>query len=229
MASQPHGANNDMGRTYRLTALRRLLQLVATVMLLAVMVPEAQAVTHGICNRCGGLVVISPGGAGLHRDWKGFCKRCKILEGFDELTEEGEDPSDTIERLGFDLSSINGIRYLLFEDGVMIDLRHFLAAADLASSWNSEALADLLGWMVEWRQWAEGSESGHPFGGNEDLQSNRDGADFGDDHVSNESNRSIGQQVVEYLEGKHGEITGIKYVPGPVRDEGIDPDVDRDD
>ena len=203
------------------------LQIMVTVLFWSSLVPKAQAITHGSCNRCGMLVVISPGGAGLRRNWVGFCGRCKLLNGFDEIAGE-EDPSETIDRLGFDYSSIKGIRYLHFEDGATVDLRHFFAAADLANTWIREGLANLLGWMVEWRQWAEGMESGKPFGGNEDLQSNRDGADFGDDYLSNDRTRSLGQQVVEYLEGKHGAITGMKYEPGPVRDEGVDPDLDQD-
>ncbi|MEO2021396.1 MAG: hypothetical protein ABGX05_06175, partial [Pirellulaceae bacterium] len=120
-----------------------------------------------------------------------------------------EQPSKTIGRLGMNQSNVGGIRYRDFEDGTQIDLKHFLAAAKYGDKYK-ESIAKLLGWFVEVKQAANGDPSGHPFGGNEDLQSNSDGADFGDDYLSNSSSKSLGRQVTDYLEGQHGEITGVR-------------------
>lgn len=189
----------------------------------------ASAERHGACSRCGRWVVLSKEGAGFVRDWKGLCGRCKLLQGFEEFARENELPSDTVGRFGIEESNVAGIRYLHFEDGTIIDLKHFMAAADTALVFG-EVLANVLGWMKEVQQWANDEPSGHPFGGNEDLRSNLDGADFGDEHVSDDSDQNVGEQITDYLESEHGEITQCEYEKKPDRrQDGADVDDDEDD
>ena len=188
----------------------RSLQVLTIVIVLTAMTSDALAVRHGFCGQCKQFVVLSQNGAGFIRDWKGPCGRCKMLAAFEEFMNEDEQPVETMERLGFDHSNIAGIRYLTFEDGTVIDLKHFFAAAETAIGKHSEVLANILGWGVEVSQVLQGDESGHPFGGNEDLQSNYDGANFGDDYISNTSGKPVGEQVLDYLQGEHGAILETK-------------------
>lgn len=108
MNSQHHDTNNETGRILRVTRISRLLQLLAIVMLLGVMVPEAQAVTHGLCNGCGEFVVIRQGGAGLNRHWKGFCGTCKahgVLKEFTRPTKPVKPALPQLELRGVELQN----------------------------------------------------------------------------------------------------------------------------
>ena len=198
--------------------------------------PAARAVRHGACMRCGAFVKLSDTGAGFVRDWVGLCGPCqladerkKLLDGFKDATRENDPPSETMKRLGIEVGQINGIRYLHFQDGAIIDLKHFMAASDVALTLG-EVLANVLGWMKEVDQWLDRNPSGHPLGGNEDLRSNLDGADFGDEHLSDESGAPLGEQILDYLEGEHGPITRYEYEkPSNAKQDGVDVDDDQDD
>ncbi len=189
--------------------MKRALCLVLAAAALAATISLAE--THGICRVCGEWVVLTKDGAGLNRDWSGTCGRCGLREYLNGTAAEGEDPDATVDRLGDE--SRKGwpgpeeVRYVRLEDGTLIDMRHFLAAADVGQDHN-HALAEILGWMVEVAQWVSGQESGAPLGGNEDLESNRAGALFADDDLDADGG-GVGDQVVDSLESLgHGRITG---------------------
>ena len=195
----------------------------------------ARAERHGACMRCGEFVKLSEAGAGFVRDWVGLCGKCKLaderkklLDGFRDATIENESPSTTMKRLGIEVGQINGIRYLHFQDGAIIDLKHFMAASDVALTLG-EVLANALGWLKEMDQWMDNDPSGHPLGGNEDLRSNLDGADFGDEVLSDSSDIPLGEQVLTYLEGEHGSVTGYEYEKSRhAQQDGVDVDDDQE-
>ncbi len=186
--------------------------------------------------RCGAFVKLSDSGAGFVRDWVGLCGQCKLaderqklLDGFAEATRENETPSETMKRLGIEVGQINGIRYLHLRDGAIIDLKHFMAASDVALTLG-EVLANALGWLKEIDQWMDNEPSGHPLGGNEDLRSNLDGADFGDEYLSDDSGVPLGEQILDYLEGEHGPVTRYEYEKrSNAKQDGADVDDDQDD
>ena len=60
---------------------------------------------------------------------------------------------------------------------------------------------------MECWQTVQRKPSGHPFGGNEDLSSNSDGADYGDESVDDD--KKLEDDVVEYLKGEHGEVKSV--------------------
>lgn len=196
----------------------------------------ARAERHGACMRCGQFVRISETGAGFVRDWVGLCGTCrlsdergKLLEGFDAASRENEPPSETMKRLGIEVGQVNGIRYLHFQDGTLIDLKHFMAASDVALTLG-EVCTNILGWMKEIDQWMGDEPSGHPLGGNEDLRSNLDGADFGDEHLSDDSGVPLGEQILDYLEAEHGPATRYEYEKKTdARQDGVDTDDDLED
>jgi len=63
----------------------------------------------------------------------------------------------------------------------------------------------------------EKTKSGAPFGGNEYMSSNHDGASFGDGIIDGRSGGKYGDQVVDYVEWKHGSITGTFGSSAPGR------------
>jgi hypothetical protein len=109
-----------------------------------------------------------------------------------------------------------GIRYLHCVDGTLIDMKYFLTAAATASLFveiayfgmGGELYANIFGWGVECVQVLKGDDSGAPFGGNEDLGSNANGADFGDE-VFDPDGPSLGEQIVEYMEEHHGGVESV--------------------
>ena len=199
---------------------QRLVMALVLAPVLPIATPSADAAVHGSCNTCGQLVVLSESGAGFRRHWQGRCGKCKesLMDGLKEFTRPGETAIDTLDRMSresFDLdtqgkTSFNGYRYLNFADGTRIDLRHFVVAAETAVDAHSEVVANLFGWGWELLQWKDGNSSGRPFGGNEDLRSNSAGADFGDDYIS-ATGGTLGEQMMDYLEGQHGPLTYYSY------------------
>ena len=135
-----------------------------------------------------------------------------LRDSIDSEVQAGETPEQAIDRLGHNVIEMGGVRYVECSDGTVIDLRHFVAAADTAGD-VGEGITNILGWGNEVSQWVDenwlggNGDSGHPFGGNEDLTSNADGADVGDEHLGNDG--SLGDQVVDYIEAEHGEVTGL--------------------
>ena len=125
----------------------------------------------------------------------------------------GENPTQAVNRLGFETFGVGNIRYIEFEDGSTTDLRHFFASAN-TEYYVGEWAANAFGWVNEVKQWAfEGAgisdgDSGAPLGGNEDLGSNADGAEFSDEHLCDD--QPLGDQVMDYLVGEHGEVTGTR-------------------
>ncbi|MFH0946296.1 MAG: hypothetical protein V2A76_13935 [Planctomycetota bacterium] len=172
---------------------------------------------HGICRICGEWVVLTKDGFGLRRDWVGTCGRCTLKEALNAAAKEGEDPSETVDRMGDEARDgwcgPEDGRYVELGDGTIIDMRHFLAAADIGQDHN-HAVAEVAMWLVEVAQWIVGQESGHPLGGNEDLTSNSAGALFADDDLVADGD-PVGDQVVEYLESMgHGKIKGVSGSKG---------------
>ena len=179
-------------------AVRRILIPSLILLISGIFIPEVSAEVNGACRYCGTWVVLDENGAGFARDWVGTCggPRCRLLEAFDENNFEE-----------------SGIRYLHLEDGTKIDLQHFLAAV----GWErrlGEAGTNIAGWLYEVMQAATGNESGHPLGGNEDLASNAAGADFGNEHLDPNSSSSLPEQILEYLEARHGPLTHVGGRPG---------------
>ena len=141
------------------------------------------------------------------------------MESLKGFTRPGETAIETLDRMStesFDLdaqgkTSFNGYRYLNFEDGTRVDLRHFFVAAETAVDSHSEVVANILGWFWETGQSLNANSSGKPFGGNEDLRSNSAGADFGDDYITAYGG-TLGEQMMDYLESQHGPLTYYSYV-----------------
>jgi hypothetical protein len=165
-------------------------------------------VEHEACHNCKGFVQVSDRGAGFRRDATRiiYCQNCLR----EMMAREGDETAeDLIGRLGFNGGAYRDHRYVFFEDGTMLDLEHFFAAAEtsLAIGWKG---AMALGWGLEVAQAIEESvtdstnDSGHPFGGNEDLHSNWAGAVYG---WAVQSGNSSSGDVVDVLENLgHGAI-----------------------
>ena len=142
MISQQHDTNNATVRARRVTRISRLLQLLAIVMLLGVMTPETQAVSHGLCSGCGKFVVISNGGAGLNRDWRGFCGSCKAHGVKKEFATPSKSPKARLNQLGLKdvglivnrSNSSEGSGSVVSKNGVVIDQQTFAAAEAVAES-----------------------------------------------------------------------------------------------
>lgn len=193
---------------------RILVAVLAVLPLATIAIYPAFAEVHGSCSHCGRLMVVHEHGAGYARHWKGCCCLCDLRHVLDRLQEiesvpDGEEPltespRDTLDRVRGDELAYGDYRYVLFEDGTMIDMRHFLYATKLADDFG-EVLTNVGGWVYEVFQWANDEPSGQPLGGNEDLASNLNGADFGDE-VFDGGSGSLGDQMVDYLEGEHGDI-----------------------
>ena len=142
MNSQHHDTNNETGRTLRVTRISRLLQLLAIVMLLGVMVPETQAVSHGLCSGCGEFVVISKGGAGLNRDWRGFCGTCEKHGIKKEFGTPSKPIKARLKQLGLEgveltndrSAASDGSGSVVLKNGVVIDQQTFAAAEAVSES-----------------------------------------------------------------------------------------------
>jgi hypothetical protein len=132
-------------------------------------------------------------------------RREAIRDAINGLANPGENPTQTIARLGRTSFGPAGHRYLSCGDGAVLDMRHFIAAAAQAISYG-EACSNMLGWFQEVAQWLGREESGAPMGGNEDLGSNAGGADFGDEHL-NESG-DLGTQILDYIDVNYGGLDG---------------------
>ncbi len=187
--------------------------LTAGLLLCTLLVSIVFAVRHGLCSRCGKMIVLDEEGIGLDRDWRGLCGQCAVAKAVDKEAEEDETPTETVKRLGIETVEFGGIRFVKFHDGTVIDLGHFMATADVATAFGA-CVSNIAGWIMEVKQWAEGNPSGKPFGGNEDLQSNADGADFGDEHLTDDGNRTVGQQIGSYLESEHGGVVELQNTDG---------------
>ncbi|GAB4144282.1 MAG: hypothetical protein Tsb009_15870 [Planctomycetaceae bacterium] len=166
--------------------------------LIASWTSTATAETHGQCQKCGRLVVISPKGAGLNRDWKGCCGKCYLKK------KQG----------WFD---INEHRYVLFKNGTMIDMKHFrgsmllslFGSYSLGGRLRGIAFANAAGWLIEFTQAYHGHPSGHPFGGNEDLLSNFAGSVAAQTVYAPWLPGNWAQQAVPALELLYGKVSSV--------------------
>ena len=66
-------------------------------------------------------------------------------------------------------------------------------------------------WYMELFGISDGN-SGAPFGGNEDMGSNADGADYGDEHHADD--KPLGDQVSEYMDKQRGGVSGVTSPSG---------------
>lgn len=160
-------------------------------------VEKAQGQTHWSCHRCKCLYEHSQKGAGFARDCSGLCPKCKlqILKTSDSLS----------------WFEINDFRYLYFENGTLIDLKHFRGSSLL--SWHHPlgfAPAIAVGWSIEKLQEHNGHPSGHPEGTNEDMLSNEMGAFFGSSkHFSPFSNDTWTSDALSFLEFQFGPLVRV--------------------
>ncbi len=99
---------------------------------------------------------------------------------------------------------IHGGRYVYVEGHGWLDLLHFFAAAKIALTWG-DTVAQVGGWFVEVKQFLLRDKSGHPFGGNEDLFSNKAGGHFGDD-LDDDGTGLLEDEVIKYIEENYGKI-----------------------
>lgn len=143
----------------------------------------AAAKEHARCRKCGRRVSVSQKGAGLRRGAKRkvYCGKC-IRRQFQQRRDESA--RELIGRLGFDTAHWNDFRYLVLEDGTLLDMGHFFAAAETTLAIGGTAT--FFGfWGVEFFQafeeWVKDKKdkSGYPLGGNEDLLSNTLGVLYG--------------------------------------------------
>lgn len=170
------------------------------------MIPTtASAQRHVQCTECARLIRVANNGAGLGRksDTRIRCGKC--------FAEAG--PS---------YWNLDGQRYGYFEDGVLIDWNHYrwskaitdftMAFGDVIglnyfqNAMTGMLVANGLGYLVELNQYENGSPSGHPFGGNEDLLSNFSGSLVG--ALTSNSNLSTNwvEQSLPILEFFHGDL-----------------------
>jgi hypothetical protein len=84
-----------------------------------------------------------------------------------------------------------------------IDMLHFFAAAEIGKMWG-DTIAQILGWANEVNQVIKLDPSGHPFGGNEDLASNKAGANYGDDGIDD---RNLEVTIIDWIEKNVGKIS----------------------
>jgi len=127
---------------------------------------------------------------------------------FDHFAKEDEEPEETLDRMSGLAFVYGSTRYVKLKDGTAIDMRHFVTAANL----NSLVVAEIGGRIKELKQVADGAIGGRPFSMNEDTISNREGGYFGAWVFDSDSGESLGNQIVNYLESRHGEITGTTDV-----------------
>jgi RHS repeat-associated protein len=111
--------------------------------------------------------------------------------------------------------TIGGARYIYTKSGQMIDLLHFFSAGE-QTVYHANWYAQTMGWFMEVAQGVTGpftnNTSGHPFGGNEDLESNSAGANFAswmEEVLPN--NRpayqiNMSDYLIQYIEQTYGKI-----------------------
>jgi hypothetical protein len=142
MISQRYDTKDEMGRTHQVTRISRLLQLLAILMLLGVMAPETLAVSHGLCSGCGEFVVISNGGAGLNRDWRGLCGTCETHGIKKEFGTPSKPIKARLKQLGLEGVELTNNRSatsdssgsVVLKNGVVLDQKTFAAAEAVSES-----------------------------------------------------------------------------------------------
>ena len=116
----------------RTPALMKQYLLVVLALDLTIVTEHVSAQLQYQCMSCYRLVTVDETGAGLMRDVQRKCGRCKLRDAIDlGVAEEGELPTETIDRICASASMLEkrGIHYVFFEDGTMLDLRHFNSTA----------------------------------------------------------------------------------------------------
>ncbi len=128
------------------------------------------------------------------------------------------DPAVIVDGEKVRYSRLKDLRYIIFDDGTELDLLHVFTLALYGSRGYGEnvSLSELVlrqaeatgyGELQELKQWLQGSDSGHPFGGNEDLYSNWVGTKMGANGIIQNGQGDLGTQLTEYFESLgHGQI-----------------------
>ena len=128
------------------------------------------------------------------------------------------DPAVIVDGEKVRYSSLKDLRYIIFDDGTELDLLPVFTLALYGSRGYGEnvSLSELVlrqaeatgyGELQELKQWLQGSDSGPPFGGNEDLYSNWVGAKMGANGIIQNGQGDLGTQLTEYFESLgHGQI-----------------------
>jgi len=163
-------------------------------------------------------VFVGNDGIGKWDEWGTSPNNCEatnkngLKKAIDKYIKEhpGLTPNQLIDRMANDMKAgdytLSGVRYFNTNDGTTIDVLHFAATADYGQwAFGGEVTGNVLGWFNELGQAIRGDESGHPFGGNEDLASNAAGADFGDEYLNDK--KSLSDQILEYFDKNYGGIT----------------------
>ncbi|MCB9940713.1 MAG: hypothetical protein H6823_20945 [Planctomycetaceae bacterium] len=96
--------------------------------------------------------------------------------------------------------TLGGGRYLCTGTGEWLDLLHFFKLAQFGKKFGIGP-AIVAGWLNEVGQAVKGQESGAPFGGNEDLFSNQEGAIFG---ANINNSLSLEENLLNYINGNLG-------------------------